>query len=134
MPTRKGRPSPGPPAAAISPAALTSTPQMPRPPNAARACCAAQPLTYPDGSNPPGTAQGSNQPPDRSRATAQRSSTSATSGGACALVISPRRSRLTGLSGRQVLKVSSARCKMATASASCLPSCSLSWPPGSAVA
>jgi hypothetical protein len=33
-------------------------------------------------------------------------------------VAPPRRSRLTGLSGFHVLKISSARCKLATASAS----------------
>jgi len=92
------------------------------------------------GSNPPGTAHGSNQASDRSRAVAQRPRTSATSAGSSALVISPRRSRLTGLSGRQVLKVASARCKMATASASCplssppVPSAATPAPPGPAAA
>ena len=43
-----------------------------------------------------------------SRALAQRSSTSATSGGACSLVISPRRRRLIGLFSFQVLNTASA--------------------------
>ena len=45
---------------------------MPLARKAASALPAAQPLTYPDGSNPPGTAHGSNHPSDRSRAAAHR--------------------------------------------------------------
>lgn len=45
MPILKGVPSPRPPLLAMSPAALTRTPQMPLERNAASAFWAAQPLT-----------------------------------------------------------------------------------------
>ena len=115
MPIRNGCPGPIPPELAMSPAALTIKPRTAAPENSASAFCAAQPFTYPVGSNPPGIAQGSNQPPDSSRAAAQSSATSATSGGAWASEISPRRRRLTGLPGCQVLNTSSARCSTARA-------------------
>ena len=62
-------------------------------------------------------AQGSNQPPDSSLATAQARTTSLTSGGACASVISPRRSLLIALPGFQVLNTASACCRMSRAAA-----------------
>jgi hypothetical protein len=93
----------------MSPAALTITPQALCPEKAASAFCAAQPFTYPVGSTPPGIAHGSNQPRESSRAAAQRSRTSATSGGACDREISARRRQLTGLCCCHVLKTWSAR-------------------------
>jgi hypothetical protein len=119
MPILKGWPCPRPPKLAMSPAAFTIAPQMVLARNAPSAFCAAHPFTYPVGSIPPGMAHGSNHPPDSSRAMAHCLRTSETSAGACALVISPRRSRLTGLCGCQVLNTASARCSMACAVASC---------------
>ena len=82
MPKRNGSEGPSPPKLAMSPAALTMAPVMAGSRSAASARCAAQPFTYPVGSTPPGRAQGSNHPPESSRAVEQRSRTSATSGGA----------------------------------------------------
>jgi hypothetical protein len=103
----------------MSPAAFTITPVMHGSAKAASACWAAHPFTRPVGSIPPGIAHGSNQPPDSSRAAAQRHSTSATSAGASDTVIFPARSRLISLSGCQVLNTSSARCRTALAQTSC---------------
>jgi hypothetical protein len=103
----------------MSPAAFTIAPAMHGAVNAASACWAAQPFTMPVGSIPPGIAHGSNQPPDSSRAITHRDSTSATSAGASAVVISPARSRLIALPGCQVLNTASARCRMALARTSC---------------
>lgn len=61
--------------------------------------------TRPVGSTPPGMAHGSNHPSEILRAPAQRSRTSTISAGASSLDISPRRSRLLGLSCFQVLKM-----------------------------
>jgi hypothetical protein len=119
MPILKGLPGPKLPRLAMSPAAFTIAPRMPLAPNAPSARCAAHPFTYPVGSIPPGMAHGSNHPPVSSRAMAHCSRTSETSAGACAQVISPRRSRLIGVSGCHVLKTASARWSTARAAASC---------------
>jgi hypothetical protein len=110
----------------MSPAAFTIAPVMHGSVKTASACWAAQPFTSPVGSTPPGIAHGSNQPPDSSRAAAQRHSTSATSAGASATVIFPARNRLIALSGCQVLNTSSARCSSARAPASCVRTAAIS--------
>ena len=110
----------------MSPAAFTMTPLMHGAVNAASARWAAQPFTRPVGSSPPGIAHGSNQPPDSSRASAHRDSTSATSAGASATVISRARRRLIALPGCQVLNTSSARCRTALAAMSCQRTSSMS--------
>ncbi len=115
MPMRHGCPGAGRPYTAMSPPALIIAAGTPACLSSPSARSTAQPLTRPVGSTPPGMAQGSNQPPDASRARRQSSSTSATSGGASPSSISPRRSRLTGLSGFQVLKTSSTHRSFAAA-------------------
>ena len=77
----------------------------------------AHPLARPVGSNPPGIAHGSNQPPDARRAARHSAITSATSGDSSPTSASPRRRRLTGLCASQVLKMASARCSVAQAAA-----------------
>src|SRR5665647_1881439 len=99
----------------MSPPALIIAAGTPAPRNSSRARSAAQPLTRPVGSTPPGMAQGSNQPSDESRARRHNSNTCATSGGASLNSISPRRRRLTGLSGFHVLNTSSTQRSLAWA-------------------
>src|SRR5450759_2604288 len=99
----------------MSPPALISAAGTPAFLNSSSARSAAQPFTRPVGSSPPGMLQGSNQPSETSLALRQSSSTSATSGGAASRSISPRRRRLTGLSGLYVLKTSSTQRSLASA-------------------
>src|SRR5450830_1252514 len=83
----------------MSPPALMIAAGTPAFLSSSSARSAAQPFTRPVGSTPPGRRHGSNQPSETSLALRQSSSTSATSGGAASSSISPRRRRLTGLSG-----------------------------------
>src|SRR5450756_2229634 len=99
----------------MSPPALIIAAGTPAFLNSSSARSAAQPFTRPVGSTPPGRRHGSNQPSDASFTLRQSSSTSATSGGAASSSISPRRRRLTGLSGLYVLKTSSTQRSLASA-------------------
>src|SRR5450756_1187332 len=99
----------------MSPPALIIAAGTPAFLSSSRARSAAHPFTRPVGSSPPGMLQGSNQPSDASFTLRQSSSTSATSGGAASSSISPRRRRLTGLSGLYVLKTSSTQRSLASA-------------------
>jgi len=115
IPTRQGWPGAGSPNTAMSPPALIIAAGAPAILSSSRARSTAQPLTSPVGSTPPGIAHGSNHPSEASRARRHSSSTSATSGGVSSSPISPRRSRLTGLSCFQVLNTSSTHCSLAWA-------------------
>src|SRR5665647_249552 len=99
----------------MSPPALIIAAGTPAYLSSSSARSAAQPFTRPVGSTPPGRRHGSNQPSDASFTLRQSSSTSATSGDAASSSISPRRRRLTGLSGLYVLKTSSTQRSLASA-------------------
>ena len=103
MPTRHRCPPAGDPNTATSPPPLMSAPDSPARRSSSSARSMAQPLTRPVGSNPPGMAHGSNQPPEASLAARHSRNTSANSGGIWPSAASPRRNRLTGLAGSQVL-------------------------------
>ena len=102
----------GSPKSAMSPPPLTMAASRPASRNTLSACSVAQPLTSPVGSKPPGMAHGSNQPCESTRACSQSSSTTAISGGAAVRLNRPERNRLMGLSGFQVLKMSSSSCSL----------------------
>ena len=115
MPTRHRCPLAGDPKAATSPPPLMSAPGTPASRSTPSARSVAHPLTRPVGSNPPGIAQGSNQPSETCWAARHSPTTWWNSGGIWPSVASPRRYLLTGLVSSQVLKSASQRCRTAQA-------------------
>ena len=99
MPMRHGRPGAASPAHCTSPPPLTLWSGEPASRSMTAACSTAQPLTSPDGSNPP-PGRIVKYPPLSTAISAHKASTSASSDAQSASSISPRPYRLTSLSSR----------------------------------